>query len=87
MNDAAPAKKLAPKGDTVVRMTDAINQHADLLNVGQFQKRTMAELANEDATLTEGRSFYVPDESAGPCLVVSNGTNWRKITLGGIATP
>jgi len=87
MNDAAPAKKLAPKGDTVVRMTDAINQHADLLNVGQFQKRTMAELANEDATLTEGRSFYVPDESAGPCLVVSNGANWRKITLGGIATP
>ena len=87
MNDAAPAKKLPPKGDTVVRMTDAINNHAELLNVGQFQKRTMAELATEDATLTEGRSFYVPDESGGPCLVVSDGTDWRVVTLGGIAAP
>lgn len=87
MNDIAQAKKLPPKGDTQIRMADAINQHADLLNVGQFQKRTMADLANEDATLTEGRSFYVADESGGPCIVVSDGTDWRVITLGGVATP
>lgn len=87
MNDAAQAKKLAPGGDTPRRTADAINNHADLLNVGQFQKRLMADLANEDATLTEGRSFYVSDESGGPCLVVSDGTNWRVVTLGGVAAP
>ncbi len=75
------------RGDDTRKIHDAINNHGDLLEYGQFQERTMAELANEDATLQRGRSFYVHDESGGPCIVVSNGTNWKRIQLGATATP
>lgn len=32
----------------------------------------------------EGRAVYCPDDSGGPCLAVSDGTNWLKLTLGGV---
>lgn len=31
-----------------------------------------------------GRVVYCPDDSAGECLAVSDGTDWRKLTLGGV---
>lgn len=31
----------------------------------------------------EGRVVYCPDDSGGPCLAVSDGTQWLKLTLGG----
>lgn len=31
-----------------------------------------------------GRVVYCANDSAGPCLAVSDGTNWRKLTLGGV---
>ncbi len=86
MSDPAQARYLNPAGDTPRKTSDVINQHSDLLNNGQFQKRTIADLAGEDATEVAGRSFYVPDESGGPCIVVSDGTNWRVLTLGAIAS-
>lgn len=86
MTDNVEPKKLPPAGDTPRRVADAINFNAELQLFSQFQVRLMADLANEDATLQRGRAFYVPDESGGPCLVVSNGTNWRRLTLGAIAS-
>lgn len=85
MNEPSQALQIA-FNDNPRKTVDAINQHAGLLNYGQFQQRTIAQLANEDATLVPGRSFYVPDEVGGPCIVVSNGTNWRRLTLGAIAS-
>lgn len=80
------ARKIQPAGDTPRRVADALNQHADLITTSLFQTKTMAELATLDATIEAGRAYYVPDESGGPCLVVSNGTNWRRLTLGAIAS-
>lgn len=31
-----------------------------------------------------GRIVYCADDSAGECLAVSDGTDWRKLTLGGV---
>lgn len=31
----------------------------------------------------EGRVVYCPDDSGGPSLAVSDGTQWLKLTLGG----
>lgn len=81
------AHKVTPGGDPGRKAADTVNQHADLLNYGQFQPRTMAELANEDPTIQAGRSFFVSNESGGPCIVVSDGANWRRLTLGATATP
>lgn len=80
------ARKIQPAGDTPRKVADALNQHADLITTSLFQTKTIAELALLDATLEAGRSYYVPDEAGGPCLVVSNGTNWRRLTLGAIAS-
>jgi len=80
------ARKVQPAGDTPRKVADAINQHADLISTGLFQTKTIAELALLDATLEAGRAYYVPNESGGPCLVVSNGTNWKRLTLGATAS-
>lgn len=86
MTDDVQPKKLPPGGDTARRVADAVNFNSELQLFGQFQVRLMADLASEDATLQRGRSFYVPDESGGPCIVVSNGVNWKRLTLGATAS-
>jgi hypothetical protein len=75
------AKKIAPAGDTPRRQADAINQHAEMITHGLRQTRTVAELAEE--THEDGRSFYCPDDSGGPCIAVSSNGAWKKLTLGG----
>lgn len=67
-------------GDTTRKMTDAINNHAQLIDVGLFQTRTVAELADEPHEA--GRTFYCPDNATGACLAVSNGTAWKRLVLG-----
>lgn len=38
------------------------------------------------AALWEGAFVFVSDEVGGPALAVSDGTNWRRLTLGAIVT-
>lgn len=81
---AAAAKTLPPGGDTARRIADAVNQHAQLLNTGVFQNRTLAELANEEHE--DGRSFYITDATGGACLAVSSLGQWLKISLGAVVS-
>ncbi len=63
--------------ETVLRNTEReINKAAFL---GTFNVAAVPP-----ASLNAGRIIYVPDESGGPALAFSDGTNWLGITLGGI---
>lgn len=77
---STPAKQVNAGGDPIRRITDAVNQHAKYLNAGFWQTRTVAELANE--AHEDGRSFYVPNNAAGPCIAVSSSGVWRQLLLG-----
>jgi hypothetical protein len=34
----------------------------------------------------DGWMIYVPDATGGPCLAVSNGTNWLRLNLGAVVS-
>lgn len=71
------APKVPPAGDTPRRMADALNAHADFINTGQKQARTVAELADEEPYL--GKTYICTDEAGGITLVFADGTNWRRV--------
>lgn len=72
------ANKLAPGGEGPRRVADVVNQHADLVNTGQLQPKTVAELAA--TTALAGRMFMCTDETGGAVPVFGDGTNWRRVT-------
>lgn len=60
---------------TVIRSTEREIDHARRLDVFNVA----------DAPSAEANAFtliYVPDESGGPALAFSDGTNWLRVTLG-----
>lgn len=78
------AKKIPVRGDTVIRMADAINHNASLLNVTFLQSRTVAQLADEPHEA--GRQFFCTNESGGAIPVFSDGTNWRRVSDRAVAS-
>jgi hypothetical protein len=79
------AKKIAPGGERDVRkVSDAVNQHATILNTGLKQSRTVAELALE--TPEAGREFFCTDESGGAVPVFCDGLVWRRMTDRAVAS-
>ena len=80
------AKKIPTRGDTPVRMADALNQHSDLINSSLLQPRTVAQLALEAHDPDGAKMFYCTNESGGAVPVFSDGTNWRRVTDRAIAS-
>lgn len=78
------ARKVNAGGDLIRRQTDTINQHADLLNTGLLQNRTVAQLADEPHEA--GRNFFCTNESGGAVPVFSDGAAWRRYTDRAVAS-
>ena len=49
---------------------------------GPFPMRPYAKANLPDPTKYPYSVVYVTDDAGGACLAVSNGTNWKKLTLG-----
>jgi len=49
---------------------------------GPLPLRVFAKAQLPAAAKYANNIVFVPDDVAGPCLAVSDGTNWKKITLG-----
>lgn len=80
------AKKIPVRGDTVIRMADALNDHAEKINSGLLQPRTVAQLALEDHDPSGSKMFFCTNESGGAIPVFSDGTNWRRVSDRAVAT-
>lgn len=53
---------------------------------GPFPLRRLQSSTLPSAAKYSGCIAYVPDAAGGPCVAVSDGTNWTKIKLGKIVT-
>jgi len=80
------AKKIPTRGDTTVRMADALNDHAEKLNTGLLQPRTVAQLALEAHDPDGAKMFYCTNESGGAVPVFSDGSQWRRVTDRAVAS-
>jgi hypothetical protein len=49
---------------------------------GPFPLRSHTVSTLPDAAKYEGHIIYVPDASGGKCAAVSDGTHWKKVSLG-----
>ena len=80
------AKKVTPSGDTPRRMADALNDHAEKVNTGLLQPRTVAQLASESHDPDGAKMFFCTNESGGAVPVFSDGAAWRRCTDRAIAS-
>ncbi len=49
---------------------------------GPFPLRSFAKATLPDAAKYAFSIIYVPDDVGGVCVAVSDGTHWKKLTLG-----
>jgi hypothetical protein len=78
------AKRIIPGGETPRRLADAVNDHAEKLNTGMLQPRTVAQLALE--AHEDGRMFLCTNETGGAVPVFSTAGAWRRVTDRAVAS-
>jgi hypothetical protein len=82
--DATTSKVIANSGiqsSTDITLTPASGFSVDIENILNLKPQTVAEL--NALTSSEGDVAYVSNDSGGKALAVYDGSNWKKITLGG----
>jgi len=82
--DATTSRVIANSGiqsSTNITLAPASGFSVDIENILNLKPQTVAEL--NALTSSEGDVAYVSNDSGGKALAVYDGSNWKKITLGG----